>query len=328
MHVNYILTSRTLTVNFDNQTHTLDKGTTEFDQVVSCIKNKTYDEIPNIISAALRLKKYSGGAVTIENGAVFMDGEELPSQLSNTILDFEKEGLPYEPLVQFWSKLKKNPSYRARNQLFSFLEHNGHPITEDGCFIAYKGVTVDFKDCHTGKFDNSVGTVVVMPRENVDDDPTHTCSAGLHVASYNYAHSNYGHGASGVTVEVKIDPADVVAVPVDYSGEKMRTCRYEVIGVSKGEIKSLYQPTNPCCPSAKCDEECEDEDEETEFCQNCGDEIYDATLPCDWCERSCCYEGDCYDRGEKDHGHNNDEPCSECELCPDCGECHLDEDGL
>ena len=40
---------------------------------------------------------------------------------------------------------------------------------------------------------------------------------------------------------VKIDPADVVSVPSDCNYEKLRTCRYEVVGEYQGELlKPLY----------------------------------------------------------------------------------------
>jgi len=112
--------------------------------------------------------------------------------------------------------------------LYSFLEHNGHPLTEGGHFIAYRGVTEDFKDMHTRTFNNSPGSVCEMPREEVDDNPNNTCSTGLHVASFKYA-SDFGPKV----VEVKINPKDVVAVPVDYNGIKMR--EETVYGVDKTE---------------------------------------------------------------------------------------------
>lgn len=54
--------------------------------------------------------------------------------------------------------------------LYKFLEHNGHPITKNGNFIAYKKVTEDFKDCHTKSIDNNIGETVSMAREDVDND--------------------------------------------------------------------------------------------------------------------------------------------------------------
>jgi hypothetical protein len=41
---------------------------------------------------------------------------------------------------------------------------------------------------------------------------------------------------------VKINPKDVVSVPSDCNCEKLRTCRYEVVGEYQGELlKPLYK---------------------------------------------------------------------------------------
>ena len=57
-----------------------------------------------------------------------------------------REGLPFEPLVKLFENLMKNISYQTRTQLYDFLEHKNLPITEDGCFLAYKAVNSDYKD--------------------------------------------------------------------------------------------------------------------------------------------------------------------------------------
>jgi len=80
-----------------------------------------------------------------------------------------------------------NPSMTSRNELFLFLEAANLPITEDGCFLAYKAVTSDFKDKHSRKFDNSPGVTLEMPRRDVDDNREQTCSYGFHAAAYEYA---------------------------------------------------------------------------------------------------------------------------------------------
>jgi hypothetical protein len=44
----------------------------------------------------------------------------------------------------------------------------------------------------------------------------------------------YAKGYSGdILVEVIISPKDVVSVPIDYNNQKMRVCRYKVLGVVK-----------------------------------------------------------------------------------------------
>ncbi|UQJ95396.1 rIIB protein [Klebsiella phage CPRSB] len=85
----------------------------------------------------------------------------------------------------------------------------------------------NYKDLATGKFDNSPGVTVSMPRNMVDEDKTRTCSTGLHVAAKSYL-PHYGGGV-GRVIQVKVDPADVVAIPVDYNNAKMRVCRYKVM---------------------------------------------------------------------------------------------------
>jgi hypothetical protein len=128
-------------------------------------------------------------------------------------------------MVQFMENLMQNPSKRAVTELYGFLEKNSLPITPDGHFLAYKRVRFDYKDCHTGTMDNSVGKVVEMERNNVDDDKDRTCSTGLHFCSQSYL----GHFGGERIVIVKINPRDVVSIPSDYNDSKGRACQYEVV---------------------------------------------------------------------------------------------------
>ena len=52
--------------------------------------------------------------------------------------------------------------------------------------LAYKKIRNNWTDIHSGTFDNSIGAVCGMPRNMVDEDSSRTCSAGLHVCSYDY----------------------------------------------------------------------------------------------------------------------------------------------
>jgi hypothetical protein len=142
--------------------------------------------------------------------------------------------------LKFAQNLYANPSERSRNELYKFLEHKHMPITDDGCFLAYKGVQNDYYSItgwngnansgqgrQNGKIYNGIGEVIEVPRSAVDDDNmSHGCSHGLHAGSHEYADSFKGAGRMLI---VKINPKDVVSVPGDCSHQKLRTCRYEVI---------------------------------------------------------------------------------------------------
>ena len=126
----------------------------------------------------------------------------------------------------------ENPSLRAVEELYGFLEVCMLPITEDGHFLAYKKVRSDFKDIYSGTMDNSVGQVLDMPRNSVDEDKDRTCSSGLHFCAKSYlSHFGSWNSSGNRVVVVKINPRDVVAIPSDYNNAKGRTCRYEVVDV-------------------------------------------------------------------------------------------------
>jgi len=256
--VNYHILNNSVVLNFDSKTISIKKEDNRFQEVIKCIKENKLDDIPNIVDVSSFFKSRG---LEIKDGLIHINNEALPDALSKRVLDFHAEGLPFEPLLKFWDNLKNNPSFNSRQMLYKFLEHNGHPLTDDGCFIAYRGVTDDFKDLHTKTFDNSVGKVVEIARSKVDDNPNNTCSHGLHVACYDYAKS-FGPKL----IEVKVNPADVVAVPTDYNGTKMRVCKFEVVAVGeKLRTEPLYNEPY---------EQIDDEGQET-FDNQLDDENYD-----------------------------------------------------
>lgn len=290
----YMITDQNITVNFDGQTHIVPRADALADRLIKAIKEKNFDEIPNLVSAAKRIENFGKGNFVVKDGLIFVNGVEAPPVLGNKIIKFSNEGLPYEPLVEFAARLQQNPSYRAVQELFTFLEKNDHPITENGNFIAYKRVRGTFKDIHSNTMDNSPGQVVQMPRNQVNEDATQTCSYGLHVANWDYAHTKFAsdNPDTDVMLEVEVDPADVVAIPVDYNNAKMRVCKYTVLGVVDSEHSSDVQlrVVNPVVDSEFDDDDLDDDrdydsaDEDVHDCYDCGgpcEEGDDICVDCD-----------------------------------------------
>lgn len=229
MALKYILTQNTISLNLNGKHVTLTNQDKRYPDVYRLIKEGRTDEIEEVLNRKEKpIEEYvQGSELFLENGLLRdKEGNVLPDVLNRRVQEMKDEGFSIQHMALFWKNLKDNPSLRSREQLYKFLEQNGHPITPDGHFVAYRGIRNDFKDCHTGTFDNTPGNVLEMPRRDVDDDPTRTCSRGFHVAAFGYANS-FGQ----VTVEVKVNPRDVVAVPTDYNGQKMRVCRFEVVQV-------------------------------------------------------------------------------------------------
>lgn len=257
--MNYMVMNKSIVLNFDGRTVTLNNEDKRYNDIIEAIRDNRLNDIPDLLDVETKILR---AGFKLIDGVVHKDDKELPASLSTRLIELMDSGLPINPLLNLWEKLEKNPSFNSRKMLYKFLEHNGHPITEDGCFIAYRGVTSDFKDSHTRTFDNNVGSICEMPRSEVDDNPDNTCSNGLHVACYDYA-----NGFGQVTVEVKVDPVDVICVPRDYHGTKMRVCKFEVMNVVQNQNTEQIYGYIPEDKTVELFDDGDDFDEE--FCQDC-----------------------------------------------------------
>ena len=216
------------------------------EQVLTMLKeDATADEILTLIDKVTPVSNYlEDSDVNVVDGVLTYCEEEVHNSLTERIIQFMLEGLPVQPLVNFLKKLMENPSFSARNELFDFLDHRSLPITEDGCFLAYKVVKSNYKDKYSGHVDNSVGKSVTMARYGVDDDRGNGCGSGLHAGTLEYVQSYgsfSGEDSSDKVVIVKIDPENVVSVPQDCNCQKMRCCEYMVLRDYEGEMEhNLY----------------------------------------------------------------------------------------
>jgi len=271
--MNYMILQDSLILNSQGNTTVINRADGRYDKIIPLLREERFDEIIPLLDVAKDLKDKG---FDVRHGLVYLDDEALPDSLSKRVLDFYDNNLPFQPLLKFWRKLRTNPSFNSRQMLFKFLEHNGHPITTEGNFIAYRAVRSDFKDKHTGTMDNSIGSVVTIARSQVDDNPNNTCSHGLHVATLSYAQGNFA-GAGDVVLDVEVDPTDVVAVPTDYNGTKMRVCRFKVVAQTQGLIekplvKSSWEEVISSEECLNCGTELDRDNQN--FCPNCGESIW------------------------------------------------------
>ena len=242
MSVPFMWVDGNLTVILKNKAHQVIPDHTNYKLILEALPTATEDELLELVDIEKAVATFSDGQVSIVNGKVMFEGEEVHGSISKRIIEFMSKGLPFQPLVKFLENLMENPSMQSQQELYDFLEHENLPITEDGCFLAYKAVNSDFKDKWKGTFDNKVGQVCEMRRAKVDDNRKVGCSQGLHAGALNYV-ANYGNVDAGDNIViVKINPEDVVSVPSDCNCEKLRTCKYEVVGLYQGELpKPLYK---------------------------------------------------------------------------------------
>jgi hypothetical protein len=245
------------TVFAGGKIHVATSDHAQFRGIVDALKgdNATDEEVLAMFDIPGTLTKkfvHLSERIAINAGRLFLDGAEVKGKLAETIVRFVVEHhQSLGAMVAFMEKLAINPNEHSRLHLFEWLTKHDFGVCPDGDFVAYKKVHREgYLSDHSGtawvngdvyerqRIPNLPGTVVEMPRDAVTFDPNSHCSAGLHVANWGYA-QNF---AGSVMLRIKINPRDVVSVPFDSHGEKMRVCRYKVLGEVSAQDKDVFYP--------------------------------------------------------------------------------------
>lgn len=260
--------------------------------------------------------------VRLNGSTLYFDGDPIEGPMVDHIVRLVKEGDEggWRPWVNAMSKLAENPSKHSREAFYTWITGRNIQLTPDGDFIAYKAVKVvpgdgdeteRFVSIHSGRaivdnvvvdghIPNKPGSVIEMPRSEVEHDPSIGCHTGLHAGTYDYA-SSFGSGHVSKLLIVKINPRDVVSVPTDCNAQKLRTCRYTVLDVVD----------NPLSGTTYYGEDDADYDDE--------DEDWDGTFYCDECglegdnEFDFAYDGLCHDCAQDQEMDDEDEDEDEFE---------------
>ena len=245
----YICNNNGIVLFLDNKPVKIEKSSHQYSQILEAFdlpEKQQEAAIRKILSYNTESALKNGFNITPES--VLYNGEALPKALADKVRSMHREGLPLNLFEKFWINIQDNPSASSVSELYEFLAYKELPITEDGCFLAYKGLESDFwsvsgnKDTkvvkgavdENGCILNSVGAEIEVKRRDVDDNRDNHCSFGLHVGSLDYARDF----ARGVVVVVKVNPKDVVSVPTDFNCQKCRVSAYKVVSVFEQEIKA------------------------------------------------------------------------------------------
>lgn len=211
-----------------------------YDIVAAAVSGDDVDfpSLFDITNKAAELFENLSERVSVAHSRIFIDGDEVEDVYADQIVRFMQEGVEdFKPLVNFLEKVYTNVEAHTRENLSRWLNATGgFTIDEDGDIIGYKGLTRDGGSIHrgpavvngeavNGSVPNAPGSVVEMARSKVEHNPAVGCASGLHVGTWEYA-SGFGHG---VVAKVKVNPRDVVSVPTDCNGQKMRVSRYKVV---------------------------------------------------------------------------------------------------
>jgi len=215
-----------------------DESPAKYKKVIDLLNSGApVSESETVLSTKIAIQNWVGDNIRFVDGVFYYGTHILDTRLTRRIIELARQSAPVIGFLKFLDRIARNPSSRAANEAFEFLENKYMPITMEGTVLGYKGVGEDGWSIRgnqntrvlqgtvnqEGQILNQDGDVIEVVRQDVDDDRNRTCSWGLHIGSLDYAKS------WGPRVKiVEFAPEDIVSVPAD-GGKKLRVCKYTVI---------------------------------------------------------------------------------------------------
>ena len=214
-----------------------------FKEIIAACLAEDFEKAVTLANTGKTIEKWSLGAFEFKNGKLYYCGEALHGSLIEKIIKSIQEGDQNVNKYVFFLEDALRNDKNSYNEMWDFIKHNDIKIHDNGAIIGYKKVTVgaDGKlyDSYTHTVPNDPGTLVQMPRHLVNDNKSETCSYGLHVGSIDYVRNFSGNQI----VKVLVAPANVVSVPTDYNGQKMRCSEYFVLETLDYDMNTLVHET-------------------------------------------------------------------------------------
>lgn len=259
MTIPYTITETRISVLLDGRYRSLLSKSDQGMKLEGALKEapQDLDKIRMLVDVPAYIAVHTFGRVIIDDHEnVRLDGVKVDYGMIATLKRVVADGFDPTPMVKFIENVALNPDLTIAADLYPFLEKGNHPLTEDGCFLAFKRVDEEWRSFSSGwgevyypdsgEWVQETGCIrypllgqTRMKREDCDPSQGTACSKGLHVCSFEYLKGF--HGGRGKIIIVKINPRDVTAFPSHYEA-KLRCCLVEIVGeIPEADAQEHFQ---------------------------------------------------------------------------------------
>ena len=191
--LSFTIGKSSISVFLDGEFNSIDESHANYEPLLAELKKpaeeRDLDSIRAFITVKRMIELMSIGRVTVLEESILYDGVEVNNYMTHRMIELIQQGFDITPWVLFMDNVFLNPAAYAQNELYEWMEKAHMPLTPDGSFLAFKKVRSDYKDCHTGMFDNSPGTILEMDRASCNPNRDNHCSTGFHFCSVGYLSS-------------------------------------------------------------------------------------------------------------------------------------------
>lgn len=242
--------SANITVVVDGEMFVADDQHPLFDEIVEAAVDgdeSVVDLFDTSRRAAAVLENLSD-RVQVANSRVYVDQTEVEDVFADLLIDLLDDGddANYQPYVNFLEKVYSNTSEGIRENLSRWLKAEQFTILANGNILGYRGLNANYTSKHAGPgivngvsvnghLDNSVGNVVELPANLVEENAAVGCASGLHVGTFEYASG----WSQGKLVAVEVDPRHVRSVPYECDSQKMRVSKYKVLDTIDAKVEGF-----------------------------------------------------------------------------------------
>jgi hypothetical protein len=227
--LNWLKTPAGLLVKLGGMLRTIHRSDARFAEIENAIKQGDMGIVEEKVFAVEKSVEKTE-IFKIDNGVIQVKGEDVvPAFIEKRLQEHAANGVEVKSLENFWNKLKQNPHVQNQETLLLFLEKNKFPLLQNGNFIGFKGLNENYTDKHSSKFDMSPGITrnweADHPGRKIDYMFGRDChDSGYHVGSLSYSTNANSYGK---TVEVEVDPRDVIYVSPNNTSWKIRVAEFK-----------------------------------------------------------------------------------------------------
>lgn len=239
--VKYVAFSNQLIVICNDVAYTVTDSDSRYPELLEACINNDEKTVAKLLLPKVLFSSH--GIELSADGVCKVHGLQVSSVLTDYIVKVSAKPSSenYLNLIAFIERLYNFNMLDKLDMIFSFLKHNDIQLIEGGLILGYKYIRkvpnfsgFEYVDAHSRTLPQGIGYEVTI--DKVDDNPDRTCSYGLHVGSFDYIkNTNLDYAI------VLVKPENIVSIPTDYDGMKMRCKSYFISEIKSPEDLEVFK---------------------------------------------------------------------------------------
>jgi hypothetical protein len=133
----YIIDDNHITIYKEGKSHLISKNSNSYFDLIKSTLLKEGSLNSNLLSLGGQISEATAEDFTYCQGKFYYQDQPIPMSVGKNIKELEEQNLPFQPLINFWLKLRNHPDSDIKEKLGELAGRPGVPLTWDGDLIFY-----------------------------------------------------------------------------------------------------------------------------------------------------------------------------------------------